>query len=330
MRAVEIAAVGGPEMLRPAWRPVPEPGPGEVLVRVAAAGVNRVDAFQRSGLYAPTGEATDIPGVEIAGRVEALGPGVVSLRVGERVCGIAAGGGYAQYCVAHEGQLLPVPAGYDDVRAAALPETFFTVWAALCDHGKLAKGETVLVHGGSSGIGTTAIMLARALGAGAIFTTAGHADKCAACVALGATRAINYRTEDFVEVVKAETGGRGVDVILDIVAGPYVPKNIALMADDARLVFVGRMSQDLAFSANVQRIMYARLVITGLSLRGQSAARKSAIADRLRSVVWPLLDAGAMSPVVDSVLPLENAAEAHRRLEASDHIGKIILSVEAR
>jgi NADPH2:quinone reductase len=327
MDAIEIIGWGGPDQLRLTQRDVPQPGAGEVMVRVRATGVNRVDAFQRAGLYRPPAGTTDIPGVEFAGDVVQLGAGVTRFKPGDAICGIVVGGSYAGYCVAPQSQALPVPAGYSYVEAAAIAETFATVWTAIYDHGRLKPSESLLVHGGSSGIGTTAIMLARALGAGAIFTTAGSAVKCAACVDLGATRAINYRTEDFVSAVRQETGERGVDVILDMVAGDYIPKNISLLADDGRLVFVGRMSQQLEFSTNIHRIMYARLVITGVSLRGQTTQQKAAIFDQLAVHVWPLLAARAIAPVIYARFPLCEAAKAHHLLESSTHIGKIVLEV---
>ena len=325
MDAVGIDKAGGPEMLRTLERDIPVPGPGEILVRVRAAGVNRVDVLQRSGLYKPPPGTTDILGVEFAGDLVQNGPGASRFSVGQAVCGIVVGGAYAAYCVAPEAQTLPMPQGYDYVKAAAVPEAFFTVWTALFDHGRLKPGERLLVHGGSSGIGTTAIMLARALKAGPIFTTAGSAEKCAVCLQLGASRAINYTSENFVDVVRSETLGAGIDVIVDMVAGDYIARNISLLADDGRLVFIGRMSQQMDFAANVSRIMYARLVLTGVSLRGQTVAQKSAIARQLEHVVWPLLDAGTIAPVIDSVLPLTEAADAHRLLESSRHIGKIVL-----
>jgi putative PIG3 family NAD(P)H quinone oxidoreductase len=326
MTAIEITSLGEPEVLKAVQRAIPVAGEGEVLVRIRAAGVNRVDVFQRRGLYAPPPGTTDIPGVEFSGEVAAIGAGVTRYRAGDRVCGIVIGGGYAEYCNVPEGQLLPMPAGYDFVTAAGVCETFATVWAAIYGQGRLSPGESLLVHGGSSGIGTTAIMLARALGAGKIFATAGSAEKCAACLGIGATHAINYNTEDFVDVVKRETDGHGVDVVLDMVAGSYVPRNISLLADDGRLVFVGRMSQDLEFKVHVQQIMYARLSITGVSLRGQSPARKTKIMNSLETVVWPLLEAKQMAPIIDSVFPLQGAADAHRKLESSQHIGKIVLT----
>ena len=327
MRAIDIAGPGGPEVLQLVRREIPRPGPGEVLVRVHAAGVNRVDVFQRAGLYVPPPGCTSIPGVEFAGVVAALGPQAGAVAIGDRVCGITIGGAYAEYCVVPEVQLLPLPRGYSFVQGAGLAETFCTVWTALFDHGRYKPGESLLVHGGSSGIGTTAIMLARQLGGGAIFTTAGSERKCAACTRIGATGAINYREQDFEAVVREATGGRGVDVIIDIVAGEYVAKNMRLLADDGRLVFVGRMSQQMQVGFHVQHVMYRRLVITGVSLRGQTPAQKGAIVAQLRERAWPLLESGAMAPLIDAVFPLGEAPEAHRRLESSVHIGKIILSV---
>ena len=326
MRAITMEGFGGPEVLRSSTRPTPVPQAGEVLVRVHAAGVNRVDVLQRTGLYVPQPGTTDIPGVELAGEVVAAASGAGRYRVGDRVCGIVVGGGYAELCAVPEGQLLPVPAGCSDVQAAALTEALCTVWNALFDQGRLQPGESLLVHGGSSGIGTTAIMLARAMGIGPVFATAGSAEKCAACEALGA-RAINYRTEDFVAAIKDATAGRGVDVVLDMVAGDYVPRNIAVLADDGRLVFVGRMSQGLDVNVNVTRIMYARLSVTGISLRGQSLARKAAIVAQVERRVWPLVADGTFAPVIDSVFDLADAEAAHRRLETSQHIGKIVLRV---
>lgn len=328
MNCIEIEKIGDPGVLRLARRAVPEPGQGELLVRLHAAGVNRVDVFQRTGLYTPPPGTTDIPGVEFAGVVERLGPGTQRFQVGDKVCGIVRGGGYAEYCVAPEGQVMPVPDGFDFLRAAAFPETFSTVWAALYGQGRLKAGESLLVHGGSSGIGTTAIMWARALGAGAIFATAGTKEKCDVCVSVGAKRAINYRTEDFVEVVRAETGGEGVDVVLDMVAGDYVGKGLSLLKDDGRFVLVGRMSQELDVTFNVKTVMYKRLVITGVSLRGQSVKRKSYVVRQVEKLAWPLLSNGTLSPIVDTVFPLAQAADAHRLLESSKHIGKVMLQVQ--
>lgn len=327
MNCIEIAAIGAADVLKPTRREVPRPGAGELLVRVHAAGVNRVDVFQRTGLYVPPEGTTDIPGVEFSGVVEACGSGTKRFKVGDRVCGIVRGGGYAEYCVAPEGQVMPIPDGFDFLRAAAFPETFSTVWAAIYGQGKLKAGESMLVHGGSSGIGTTAIMWAKALGAGDIYATAGSPEKCDVCVSVGAKRAINYRTEDFVEVVRAETGGEGVDVVLDMVAGDYVSRGISLLKDDGRFVLVGRMSQGLDVNFNVKTVMYKRLVITGVSLRGQSVERKSYVVGQVEKLAWPLLSSGAISPIIDTVFPLAQAAEAHRLLESSQHIGKVMLQV---
>ena len=307
-------------------RPIPRIGDDEVLVKVAAAGVNRVDLFQRDGLYTPPPGVTDVLGVEISGTIVEVGAGVTNAKPGDLVCAIVIGGGYAEYCPVPSEQLLPVPKGFSLVEAGAIMETFSTVWSALMEHGRFAKGETVLIHGGSSGIGTTAIMLMRALGAGTIFTTAGTSAKCNACRDLGADRTINYREQDFEAVVARETGGRGVDIVLDMVAGDYVPKDIACLADDGRLVFVGRMSQKLDVTVNVNRIMYKRLIVTGLSIRGQPVATKGRIARALRETVWPLLEARTIAPVIDLVLPFERLHEAHERLLASTHIGKIVLT----
>lgn len=325
MNAIEITADGGPDRLRLVQRPVPVPGKGEVLIKIAAAGVNRVDVFQRLGIYRPPAGTTDIPGVEFAGEVVEAGPGTSRYRPGDKVCALVRGGGYAEYCTAPEVQVLPLPSGFDMVRGGATMETFCTVWTALYDRGRYQSGESILIHGGSSGIGTTAIMLAKADGARQIFVTAGSAQKCEACEQIGATRAINYRTEDFETVVREETDGRGVDVIIDIVAGDYVPKNVRLLATDGRLVFVGRMSQQLNVTVDMLRIMYERLVVTGVSLRGQSIEQKAAIVAALEQRVWPKLSAGLISPVIDTVYPLAQAADAHRRLESSAHIGKIVL-----
>ncbi len=327
MRAIVITAPGDADVLRLVERPRPIPNPGEVLIRVAAAGVNRVDVLQRAGRYSPPTGPKDIPGVEVAGTVAGLGAGAGRFKEGDAVCALVIGGGYAEYVAVPEGQVLPRPAGLDMIQAAALPETFCTDWAALYDHGRLAPGESVLIHGGSSGIGTTAIMLARALGAGQIFATAGSAEKCRACEQLGATRAIDYRAEDFVAVVKAATQGRGVDVIIDMVAGDYVARNLSLLADDGRLVFISAMKGTFEGSFNVLDVMFRRLTITGLSLRGQSVARKTELVAAVEAGAWPLLAAGKIKPVIDRTYPLAAAAEAHRRLESSQHIGKLILNV---
>lgn len=326
MTAIEIAGPGGPDVLQPAERPVPQPGAGEVLIRVGAAGVNRPDVMQRLGTYPPPPGASDIPGLEVAGYVAALHPHDPAgrWRVGDRVCALVAGGGYAEYCVAPAGQCLPVPAGIDTVSAAAIPETYFTVWTNLFERGRLKRGERVLVHGGTSGIGTTAIQLAHASGA-TVCATAGTDDKCAACVRLGAGVAINYRTQDFVEVVQAATAGAGVDVILDIVGGDYVGRNLRCLAMNGRLVQIGLMGGARAgidFTAVLQR----RLTITGSTLRARSVEEKSALAREVEAHVWPWLAEGKVAPVIDRTFPLTAAAEAHRRLESGDHIGKIVLT----
>ena len=324
MRCIEIAGPGGPEVLVPASRPAPEPGHGEVLIEVAAAGVNRPDVLQRKGGYAPPPGASDIPGLEVAGTIAALGPGVTRWKVGDAVCALVAGGGYAELCVAPEAQVLPVPEGYDAVRAAALPETFFTVWTNVFDRGRLEGGETFLVHGGSSGIGTTAIQLASAFGA-RVFATAGSAEKCKACEALGAERAIDYRNEDFVAVVKEATDGRGVDLILDMVAGSYLPRDVAALAVEGRLViiaFLGGSKVEMDFLP----VMAKRLTVTGSTLRPRSVEQKSRIRDALMTEVWPLLAAGRVAPVLHRTFPLEDAAAAHALMESSAHIGKIVLT----
>jgi len=327
MRAIELAGIGGPEALRLTNRLVPAPKSGEVLIRVEAAGVNRVDIIQRTGAYTPPYGVTDIPGVEIAGTIAALGPDVADHRVGDRVCALVIGGGYAEYCAVPAPQVLPLPGGYDMVRAAAIPETLFTVWTNMFDHGRFATGETILIHGGASGIGTTAIAMAHEFGARAVFVTAGSAEKCAACDRLGVTRSINYRLEDFVRIVREQTKGRGVDVILDMVAGNYVPRNLSCLAPDGRLVLLGLMSGTREIEINASQIMMNRLSVTGSSLRGQSIAQKTRIAQALENQVWPKLAAGRMAPVIDTVLPLERASDAHRRLEGGHHVGKVVLTL---
>jgi len=326
MTAIEIKQFGGPEVLTPGKRPVPRPAAGEVLVKVAAAGVNRPDVLQRQGGYAPPPGATDIPGLEIAGKVVALGDGVAGWKIGDAVCALVAGGGYAEYCSAPVPQCLPFPKGYDAVRAGALPETFFTVWTNVFDRGRLKSGESFLVHGGSSGIGTTAIQLARAFGA-RVFTTAGGVEKCAACRRLGAAVAIDYRAEDFVEVVSKATDGRGVDVILDMVGGDYVLRNLKSLAPEGRLVQIAFLKGSTA-EINLLPLMVKRQTLTGSTLRPRSVGEKGAIADALRKNVWPLLDAGSVAPIIHATFPLAKAADAHRLLESSAHIGKIVLTAE--
>jgi putative PIG3 family NAD(P)H quinone oxidoreductase len=326
MRVVEIAGPGGPEVLRPSTRPVPEPVAGEILIRIHAAGVNRPDALQRAGAYAPPPGASDLPGLEAAGEVVAVGPGGGSRwAVGDRVCALLPGGGYAEYATTHRDHALPIPGGLSMREAAALCETFFTVWHNVFERGGLQAGETFLVHGGSSGIGTTAIQLAAARGA-RVFATAGGPEKCAACTALGAERAIDYRAEDFVKVVGEATGGRGVDLILDMVGGGYIPRNVKALAMDGRLVMIAFLEGPKA-ELNFAQVMTKRLTLTGSTLRPQSVEAKARIAAALEAEVWPLLAAGRIAPVMDRTFPLEEAAAAHARMESSVHVGKITLDV---
>ncbi|ROT99414.1 NAD(P)H-quinone oxidoreductase [Histidinibacterium lentulum] len=322
MRVVEISAPGGPEVLRLARRAVPVPGHGEVLIRVAWAGVNRPDALQRAGLYAPPRGASDLPGLEAAGEIAAVGPGVRGLSEGDRVCALLPGGGYADYALTPAAHCLPVPGTMGLKEAACLPETYFTVWSNVFQRGGLRAGERFLVHGGSSGIGTTAIQLARVAGA-RVFATAGSAEKCAACERLGAERAINYREADFVEVLRGEGGA---DLILDMVGGEYIPRNIKALADDGRLVQIAFL-QGPKVELNLVQVMTRRLTLTGSTLRPQSDLAKARIAAALRAEVWPLLAAGRVAPVMDRAFPLEEAAAAHARMESSAHIGKIVLEV---
>lgn len=325
MIAIEITSPGGPEVLRAVERPDPVPGAGELLIRVAAAGVNRPDVMQRKGLYPPPLDASDLPGLEVAGDVVALGAGVTEWRVGDRVCALVSGGGYATLCVAPAPQCLPVPRGMDLTAAAAIPETFFTVWTNVFDRGRLQAGETALFHGGSSGIGTTAIQLAACRGA-RVFATAGSDEKCRACEQLGAARAINYHSIDFVDAVRELTGGRGVDLILDIVGGSYVARNLAALAVDGRLVQIGLMEGEAVAPVDFRRILGRRLTITGSTLRPRRVEEKGQIASALRKEVWPLLDAGAVRPVIHRTFPLAAAVEAHRLMEASEHVGKLVLT----
>ena len=325
MRAVEVSAPGPPEVLKPIERPDPVPGTGEVRIRVAAAGVNRPDVLQRKGAYPPPPGASDLPGLEVAGVIDALGDGVAGWRVGDRVCALVSGGGYAALCTAPAVQCLPIPASMDFVTAAAIPETFFTVWTNVFDRGRLRTGETALFHGGSSGIGTTAIQLAVARGA-RVFATAGSDEKCRACERLGAERGINYRTEDFVNVIKQVTDGRGVDLILDIVGGDYIARDLVALAVEGRLVVIGFMGGDTA-TLDFRRILGRRLTITGSTLRPRTPAEKGEIAAALRREVWPLLERGTVKPVVYRTFPLEQAAAAHALMESSEHVGKIVLTV---
>jgi NADPH:quinone reductase len=326
MTAIEITAPGGPEVLRPAARPMPLPGAGEVLIQVAAAGVNRPDVMQRKGEYPPPAGASDIPGLEVAGTVVAVGLGVNHTKIGDAVCALVTGGGYATYCAAPEPQCLPVPKGLSMAEAAALPETFFTVWTNLFERGQFNADETVLIHGGASGIGTTAIQLAKALGAQQIFATAGNRDKCHACERLGASRGIDYKHEDFVKIVKDATGGRGVDVILDMVGGDYVQRNINVLAVEGRIVSIAFLHGAKA-EINLAPLMMKRGTLTGSTLRPRTIEQKGAIAAPLRRVVWPLIEQGKVKPQIFRSFPLAEASEAHRLMESSAHIGKIVLTV---
>jgi NADPH2:quinone reductase len=327
MTAIVIPAPGGPEVLVPQSRPVPTPGEGEILVAVAAAGVNRPDVSQRQGKYPPpAGAPQDIPGLEISGTVVACGPGATRYVAGDKVCALVPGGGYAQYCVVHESNALPIPAGLSMIEAAAVPETFFTVWTNVFQRGHLQPGETLLVHGGSSGIGTTAIMLGKAFGANVI-VTAGSSDKCAACIKLGADHAIDYKTHDFVAEVKRITGGHGADVILDMVGGSYVQRNYEVAALEGRIVQIAFMEGYKIPSLDMRQITAKRLTHTGSTLRPRSPALKAIIARELEARVWPLLAEGKCRPLIDQTFDLAKAADAHARMESSAHIGKIVLTV---
>ena len=327
MRAVEITSYGLPDVLRLGERPVPVPGAGELLIRVAASGVNRPDVLQRTGHYPVPPGASDIPGLEVAGVVEggdAAAMKQAGIKVGDRVCALVAGGGYAELCVAPVVQCLPVPHGLSDAEAASLPETFFTVWSNVFDRGRLQKGETLLVHGGTSGIGVTAIQLGKAMGA-TVIVTAGSDEKCAACLALGADHAINYNTEDFVEAVKRITDGAGVDVILDMVAGDYVARELACLAEDGRLVIIA-VQGGVKSEINAGQVLRRRLTVTGSTLRPRPVAFKAAIAQSLLQRVWPLLEKGTVKPVIHSSFPAADAAAAHTLMEAGRHVGKIVLT----
>jgi putative PIG3 family NAD(P)H quinone oxidoreductase len=323
MTAIAITEPGGPEVLQPQTRPLPELGPGEILIKVAAAGVNRPDLSQRIGRYPPPPGASDLPGLEVAGEVVACGPGVSLWKNGDKVCALAHGGGYAEYCKVHESHALPVPKGLSMVEAAALPETFFTVWVNAFEMAGLKAGEWLLVHGGTSGIGTTAIMLAKNFGA-KVIATAGSDDKCAACLKLGADVAINYRTQDFVEVVKEVTGGHGADVILDMVGGSYVERNHRCAAMDGRVAQIAFME---GTKVDLKYLSQRRIRHMGSTLRPRTVAEKGAIASALREKVWPLIEAGKIRPVIDQTLPLREAGAAHARLESSAHIGKVVLTL---
>jgi len=326
MRAIEISAPGGPEVLRVTQRPVPIPAANEVLIEVAAAGVNRPDVLQRKGGYPPPPGASDIPGLEVAGTIVAAGAGANTWKTGDRVCALVTGGGYAEYVAAPAPQCLPIPRGLTLVEAAGLPETFFTVWVNVFERAGLKGSETLLIQGGSSGIGVTAIQMARAFGH-RVFVTAGSAEKCTACEKLGASRAINYRTEDFVAVVKELTGGKGVDVILDMVGGDYVPRELACLADDGRLSLIAFLGGTRA-TIDMTDILRRRLTITGSALRARSVEVKGAIAQSLQQKVWPLIEAGRIKPVIYRTFRLEEASAAHALMESSAHVGKIIMEVK--
>ncbi|MDB5363976.1 MAG: NAD(P)H-quinone oxidoreductase [Rhodospirillales bacterium] len=325
MTAIEISTPGGPEVLVPVTRPVPQPGPGEVVIKVAAAGVNRPDVFQRMGDYAPPPGASDLPGLEIAGTVAAVGFGAHHINVGDPVCALVTGGGYAEYCAAPALQCLPIPAGLSFEEAAAIPETFFTVWTNLVDRAHFAPGKSVLIHGGTSGIGTTAIQLVKMLG-GRAFATAGGPEKVQACERLGAERGIDYKTQDFVQVTKDLTGGKGVDIIIDMVGGDYVQRNIQAAAVDGIIVNIAFLHGSRV-EVDLNQVMRKRLTLTGSTLRPRSVEEKAVIARDLLTRVWPLLHSGAVKPVMFRTFPLAQAADAHRLMESSAHIGKIVLTV---
>jgi len=325
MKAIAITKPGGPEVLKLEEIATPTLGPGEILIKVEAAGVNRPDTIQRMGFYAPPPGSPDTPGLEVAGTVVALGDNTNQWKIGDRVCALVGGGGYAEYCVAHESHALPIPHGFNAIEAAGLPETFFTVWTNVFERGALKGGESLLIHGGSSGIGTTAIQLAHIFGS-RVFVTAGSPEKCAACLELGAEAAINYKTQDFVAEVKALTEKRGVDVILDMVGGDYIPRNIEAAARDGRIVSIAFLNGSTA-EVNFMPVMLKRLTLTGSTLRPRSIAEKASIAAALKEKVWPLMDAGRVKPLIDATFPLAEADKAHALMEKSSHIGKIILTI---
>jgi len=325
MTVIAIRQPGGPEVLTPESRPVPKPGAGEILIKIAAAGVNRPDVMQRMRLYPPPPGATDIPGLEIAGEVVARGAGVTRWKDGDRAMALVVGGGYAEYCLAHESHGLPIPPGLSPIEAAAIPETFFTVWYNMFERGRLAAGEAALIHGGSSGIGTTAIQLAKAFGA-RVVTTAGSPEKCAACIKLGADVPINYKTEDFVAATKKATGDRGADVVLDIIGGDYIDRNYEAAAVEGRILQIAFQASPRA-SVDFRRLMFKRLTHTGSTLRARSVADKGAIAHAVETKVLPLIAAGQVKPVIDSTFKLSDAGAAHARMETSEHIGKIVLTL---
>lgn len=326
MVAIEITQSGGPEVLAAVQRPTPMPAAGEILVKVSAAGVNRPDVMQRRGQYAPPPGASDIPGLEVAGEVVAIAADVSRFKIGDRVCGLIAGGGYAQYCVIHETNALPIPSPLTDIEAAALPETFFTVWTNLFQRGHFSAGETVLIHGGSSGIGTTAILLSKAFGAQTVIVTVGSEEKRQACLKLGADVAINYHTQDFVTETKRTTAGKGADVIVDLIAGEYVGRNYEAAAMNGRIVQIGTQNGN-AKDLNLMLMLLKRLTHTGSTLRSRSVAEKALIAQELQKQVWPLLGKGNMKPQICQTFPLEEASKAHELMEGSTHIGKIVLTV---
>ncbi|NTF06712.1 zinc-binding dehydrogenase [Agrobacterium rubi] len=326
MRFVDLPSFGGPEVMAFSTGPLPSPKAGEILVRVQAAGINRPDVAQRQGTYPAPKDASPVLGLEIAGEIVALGEGVSEFKLGDHVCALANGGGYAEYCVVPVGQALPFPKGYDAVKAAALPETFFTVWANLFQMAGLTEGESVLIHGGTSGIGTTAIQLAKAFGA-EVYATAGSKEKCDACEKLGAKRAINYRDEDFAEVIKAETGGKGVDVILDMIGASYFEKNLSSLAKDGCLSIIAFLGGNIAEKVDLRPIMVKRLTVTGSTMRPRTADEKRAIRDELVAEVWPLLEAGTIAPVIHDVIDFDHVAEGHRLMESSSHIGKIVMKL---
>jgi putative PIG3 family NAD(P)H quinone oxidoreductase len=326
MRFVDLPSFGGPEVMTFSNGPLPSPKAGELLVKVQAAGINRPDVAQRQGNYPAPKDASPVLGLEVAGEVVALGEGVSDFQIGDRVCALANGGGYAEYCVVPAGQALPFPKGYDAVKAAAVPETFFTVWANLFQMAGLTEGESVLIHGGSSGIGTTAIQLAKAFGA-EVYTTAGSKEKCDACEKLGAKRAINYKQEDFAAVIKDATGGKGVDVILDMIGASYFEKNIASLAKDGCLSIIAFLGGTIAEKVDLRPIMVKRLTVTGSTMRPRTADEKRAIRDELVEQVWPLLEAGKVAPVIHDVIDFDQVSEGHRLMESSSHIGKIVMRI---
>ena len=325
MRAIEISTPGGPEVLVPTSRPVPEAGRGEVLIRVDAAGINRPDVFQRMGQYAPPPGTTDLPGLEVAGEIVSGDVGNSGFKIGDKVCALVAGGGYAEYCAAPIEQCLPIPEGLSMIEAAGLPETYFTVWSNVFDRGQLSAGESLLVHGGASGIGTTAVQLASALGH-VVYATVGSDERARAVEILGAAKGINYKTQDFVEEVKKATDGKGVNVILDMVTGAYVQREIDCLADDGRIVIIAIQGGSKA-EVSTNQILRRRLTITGSTLRPRPVSFKKQIAQQLHARIWPLLDAGKLKPVIYETFPMDQASAAHALMESSEHVGKIVLTV---